>query len=441
MDKGRFLIETHLRTNKPIGLLAAQHGVHRSWLYKLLARYRTDGPAGLEPRSRRPRRSPTRIADQHEDAVVALRKELIDLGVDAGPATIHWHLEQRGLPAPSTATIWRILKARGFVTPQPHKRPKSSYTRFEAELPNERWQADVTHWALADGTNVEILNIIDDHSRLCVESRVFRTVRSTDVVRALHRAGQKWGYPQSMLTDNGSIFTASARGGISAMETELLSLGIASKHSRPYHPQTCGKVERFHQTVKKWLTQQDPTTFTKQLQRQLEAFTNYYNQQRPHRALNRRTPTQAFAAREKRSRPAPSSTPTATSSATTRSTNPAASPSAATDASTTSASATPTEAGTSSCSSPGSRSESSTTKATSSAGSPSTPPRTTNPSPERPETSKTDVYDDSRHQSPMSRDITQAEVDGNRTRRRGITTTTRFEGGGATRSWTPPRGS
>ena len=152
-------------------------------------------PGRLDPPSRRPRRSPTRIADQHEDAVVALRKELIDLGVDAGPATIHWHLEQRGLPAPSTATIWRILKARGFVTPQPHKRPKSSYTRFEAELPNERWQADVTHWALADGTDVEILNIIDDHSRLCVESRVFRTVRSTDVVRALHRAARNGATP------------------------------------------------------------------------------------------------------------------------------------------------------------------------------------------------------------------------------------------------------
>lgn len=298
MDKGRFLIETHLRTNKPIAVLAAQHGVHRSWLYKLLARYRTDGPAGLEPHSRRPHRSPTRIADQHEDTVVALRKELTDLGVDAGPATIHWHLEQRGLPAPSIATIWRILKARGFVTPQPHKRPKSSFTRFEADLPNERWQADVTHWTLADGSSVEILNIIDDHSRLCVESRVFRTVRSADVVRALHRAGQKWGYPQSLLTDNGSIFTASARGGVSALETELLSLGIASKHSRPYHPQTCGKVERFHQTVKKWLAKQDPTIFTKQLQRQLETFADYYNQQRPHRALRRRTPAQAFAARE-----------------------------------------------------------------------------------------------------------------------------------------------
>jgi transposase InsO family protein len=298
MDKGRFLIETHLRTKKPIAELAKAHGVSRSWLYKLLARYNTYGPAGLEPRSRRPLRSPARIADQHEDAVVALRKELDELGVDAGPQTIHWHLEQRGQTPPSLATIWRILKARGFVTPQPHKRPKSSFIRFEADLPNERWQADVTHWTLADGATVEILNIIDDHSRLCVESRVFRTVRSADVVRALHRAAQKWGYPQSFLTDNGSVFTASARGGFSAMETELLSLGIASKHSRPYHPQTCGKVERFHQTVKKWLAKQDPTVFPKQLQRQLEAFADYYNQQRPHRALNRTTPAQAHAARE-----------------------------------------------------------------------------------------------------------------------------------------------
>jgi transposase InsO family protein len=198
------------------------------------------------------------------------------------------------------STIWRVLKARGFVTAQPHKRPKSSYIRFQAELPNECWQADVTHVALTEDRFVEVLNIIDDHSRLCVESRAFVTTRSSDVVRALHRAAEKWGYPEAFLTDNGAIFTAAARGNdTGAMEPELLSLGIRSKHSRPYHPQTCGKVERFHQTLKKHLAKQEPPTTTKQLQSQLDHFVAYYNEVRPHRAIGRRPPIDAFTARER----------------------------------------------------------------------------------------------------------------------------------------------
>jgi transposase InsO family protein len=300
MDKGRFLIETHLRTGRPLGELAAAHGVHRSWLYKLLARYRAEGEAGLEPRSRRPHHSPTRIADRYEDAIVALRKELADAGLDAGAVTIHWHLARRHDDVPSVSTIWRVLKARGFVTPQPHKRPRSSWKRFEADLPNECWQADVTHVTIAEDRVLEVLNIIDDHSRLCVASRAFVTTRSPDVVRTLHRAATTWGYPETFLTDNGAIFTASARGNdTGAIEPELLSLGIRSKHSRPYHPQTCGKVERFHQTLKRYLAKQDPATTKKQLQRQLDDFAVIYNTLRPHRGIGRRTPADAYAAREK----------------------------------------------------------------------------------------------------------------------------------------------
>ncbi len=181
---------------------------------------------------------------------MALRKQLCDAGCDAGfdagAATIHYHLSQLQADVPSASTIWRVLKARGLVTPQPHKRPKSSYRRFAAELPNQCWQGDVTHVVLADGSVVEVLNIIDDHSRLCLESRAFLTTRSPDVVRALHRAAATWGYPEALLTDNGAIVTASARGGVGAMQTELLSLGIAFRHSRPYHPQTCGKVCEHH---------------------------------------------------------------------------------------------------------------------------------------------------------------------------------------------------
>ena len=300
MDKGRFLVETHLRTGRPISELAKTHGVHRSWLYKLLARYRLEGEAGLEARSRRPHHSPTRITERYENDIVTIRKELTDAGYDAGAATIQVHLAKLHDKVPSVPTIWRVLRERGFVTPQPHKRPKSSFVRFEAEFPNECWQADVTHVAMVDGCFMEVLNIVDDHSRLCVASRAFVTTRSSDVVRTLHRAAERLGYPESLLTDNGAIFTASPRGNdVGAIEPELLSLGIRSKHSRPYHPQTCGKVERFHQTLKKHLGKQPRPETKKQLQAQLDGFVAYYNEIRPHRATGRRTPAEAYAARER----------------------------------------------------------------------------------------------------------------------------------------------
>jgi transposase InsO family protein len=298
MDLGRYLVERHLREGTPVAELAATHGVHRSWLYKLLARYRAEGDAGLEARSRRPHRSPNRITDQFADEIVALRKQLTETGFDAGAQTIHTHLTRTHARPPSVSTIWRVLNTRGFVTPQPHKRPRSSYTRFAAELPNECWQMDVTHWPLADNTNIEILNIIDDHSRLCVASKAIRVVTAHDVVNAFHTAATR-GYPASVLSDNGAVFTATYRGGIGAMESELCALGIAFKHSRPYHPQTCGKIERFHQTEKKFLTQHDPPTTIRALQHQLDEFVDYYNTVRPHRSIGRRTPLAAFNTRTK----------------------------------------------------------------------------------------------------------------------------------------------
>ena len=299
MDKGRFLIETHLRTGRPIAELAAAHEVSRAGSSSCSRRYRLEGPAGLEPRSRRPKTSPTRIADLYEDEIVRRRKELVDDGFDAGAETIHFHMATPGREVPSVSTIYRVLVARGFVTPEPHKRPKSSWNRFVAEFPNECWQADVTHVEVADGVVYEVLNVIDDHSRLCVASKLFVTTSSPDVVRTLHKAAATWGYPQRFLTDNGRIFTTPMGSGVGAMEIELFALGIATTHGRPYHPQTCGKVERFHQTMKKYLAKQDPATTKKLLQGQLNRFVESYNTERPHRSLRRRTPLEAWSAREK----------------------------------------------------------------------------------------------------------------------------------------------
>jgi transposase InsO family protein len=304
MDLAGYVIKAVLVEGQKVDDVCAAHGISRSWLYELIGRYRDRGEEGLRPRSKRPRSSPTKVPPTIEDEIVGLRKSLAEDGLDAGPHTIQVHMlrRRRGRArgaVPSVATIWRVLCRRGLVVAQPQKRPKSSWRRFQAELPNECWQADTTHWALADGTDVEILNVLDDHSRLLVASRAFATTKAADVVETFYQAADHYGLPASVLTDNGAIFTAQARNGTCAYELELLSLGIDYKHSRPYHPQTCGKVERFHQTLKRWLAHQPPATTVAELQTQLDRFRRYYNTVRPHRALSRRPPAQAFAARTK----------------------------------------------------------------------------------------------------------------------------------------------
>ena len=306
MSLGRLVVAAVKVEGRSKSEVARDYGVSRRWVHELVRRFEAEGEAGLEPRSRRPKRSPHQTRAGLEDEIVEIRKHLAEEGLDAGAHTIAWHLERRHGRAPVPSTIWRILARRGFITPQPQKRPKSSFVRFQADQPNERWQADTTHWHLHDGTGVEILNIIDDHSRLLVASDAYPTTKAADVVRSFHGAFATWGFPASVLTDNGAVFTAvPRRGGRCALEIELGRLAIHLFHSTPYHPQTCGKVERFHQTLKKWLRMQEPAASLEELQAKLDWFRRYYNTERPHRAIGRRTPLEAFEARPKAAPSAP----------------------------------------------------------------------------------------------------------------------------------------
>ena len=299
MELAPFVVQAVLVEGRGVREVARAHGISKTWLYELIARYRRDGEAGLVARSKRPHRSPNRVSDAVEDEIVAIRKQLTEFGAEAGPDTIHTHLARNhdNVAPCSVASIWRILTRRGFITPEPHKRPKSSYIRFEAALPNECWQMDVTHVTLRNGRTVEVLNIIDDHSRLCVASRAFPVTTAADVVATFYNAATTYGFPASVLSDNGAIFTASFRGDRGALATELAPLGIVFKHSRPYHPQTCGKVERFHQTLKKHLAATPTPRSLAHLQTRLDTFRTYYNEVRPHRARQRKTPDTAFGAR------------------------------------------------------------------------------------------------------------------------------------------------
>ena len=318
MSKARLVITAVVVEGRTKSEVARDYDVSRQWVHQLLKRYAAEGEAAFEPRSRRPHKSPHAVPAAVEEQIVRLRKELTRQGLDAGADTIRSHLARRtprSLPAvrgpadpgppdftgiPAVSTIWRILTRRGFVSPQPQKRPRSSWRCFAAEQPNERWQADTTHWHLADGTEVEILNLLDDHSRLALASLPRRSITGTDVRHAFQDAFLRWGIPASVLTDNGAVFTGlPRRGGRVALEVELGRLGVRFDHSRAHHPQTCGKVERFQQTQKKWLAAQPPAKTTAGLQRQLSRFRRYYNQARPHRALARSTPWQAYTARPK----------------------------------------------------------------------------------------------------------------------------------------------
>jgi transposase InsO family protein len=305
MDLARYVVEAVVLEGRSYREVARAHGVSKSWVGKLVTRFRGGGYEALLPRSRAARTIPHRTSAELEDEICRLRKELADQGLDAGAETLRYHLGQTGDRVPAVSTIWRVLRRRGFITPQPHKRPRSSWTRFEAQLPNECWQSDVTHWALSDGTGVEIVNFIDDHSRVAVASRALGTVTGDSVLGIFREAGTRWGFPSALLTDNGCVYTTWHRGGPNAMQTELLSRGIEYRHSRPYHPQTCGKVERFHQTMKAFLTCQPKPSSLRQLQTQVDRFVGYYNNVRPHRGVGRRTPRAAFDARDKARPPGP----------------------------------------------------------------------------------------------------------------------------------------
>jgi len=280
------------------GQVAARFGVSKTLVHKLHRRWLEEGEAAYEPRSRRPSSSPGRTPDAVRDRILALRDQLTGLGLDAGCDTIHTHLAGEGHQL-SRSTVWRTLTRAGRITPQPQKRPRSSYLRFAADRPNQMWQSDFTHWTLATGAGVEVIGWLDDHSRYLLHLSAHRRVTGRTVTDTFSTAGDEHGYPASTLTDNGMVYTtryagtATGTGNPNAFETVLALHGIAQKNGLPYKPTTQGKIERLWQTLKKHLAMH-PTGSIQELQSVLDTFREYYNTRRPHRAVNRRTPAFAY---------------------------------------------------------------------------------------------------------------------------------------------------
>jgi transposase InsO family protein len=305
MSKHRVIVLKIVAKQLTVAEAATEYGISRRQLHRLLARYRLGGLDAVEPRSRRPHSNTAATPDDVRDRIVSLRQWLTGKGLDAGPATIAWHLEQEGLHSPSTSTIRRILHTAGLVIPEPRKRPKSSYIRFEAAQPNETWQSDFTHWRLADGTDIEILNWLDDHSRYLLSCTAHRPVTGDDVVTTFLTTTEEHGIPASTLTDNGRVYTARFGGGRNAFEYLLPLIGTTQKNGSPGHPQTQGKIERFHQTLKRWLTAKPAAATIQELQHQLNEFRTDYNEHRPHRSNDRATPGTTYRASPKAQPSAP----------------------------------------------------------------------------------------------------------------------------------------
>lgn len=278
-----------------------QLGESRSSFYKYAARFRVDGVDGFYPRSRRPSRSPNAVSAAVEDLVVQARKELTDGGWDAGADSIGFWLEEHRdqLPpqawVPSRATINRILRRRGLAELVPKRRPRRADRRFEAEHPNSRWQMDGFIVKLADDTKAVVLHVLDDCSRQDLGLHVMSSENSREVWAGFLASAADHGLPREVLTDNGTAFSGKRRGWMAPLEENLDALGVHAVTSSPGHPQTCGKVERAHKTVRKWLRKREPAESVEQLQVMLETYRHHYNHRRRKKHLGGLTPAQRYA--------------------------------------------------------------------------------------------------------------------------------------------------
>lgn len=276
-------------------------GQSKTSFYKYVTRFRVEGVDGLYPRSRRPGRSPGRVGTGIEELIVRIRKELGDDGWDNGASSIEFGLQDAagaqgwpaGQPVPSRATINRVLARRGQLVAVPQRRPRAASRRFEADQPNTRWQMDGFEVTLADGTVVVVLHIIDDCSRLDIALRAVRSENALDVWETVTAATAHYGLPREVLTDNGTAFSGRRRGWLSTLEKNLATLGVRHITSSIRHPQTCGKCERGHQTVLKWLARRAFASIA-ELNTGLETYRTTNNEHRRRVHLHGMTPGQRY---------------------------------------------------------------------------------------------------------------------------------------------------
>jgi putative transposase len=291
-----------------VSTFCAEHDISRKTFYAIRARTRTEGAAAaLEPRSRRPKTSPSQIAEEVKQQAIGVRAALESSGLDHGPVSVHDKMRALGLsPLPSPASLARIFRRAGVARAEPKKKPRSAWRRFVYPAPNACWQIDATEYVLTGGRTCVIFQLIDDHSRYALASHVAWTETAEAAVAVVTKAVTAHGVPQRVLSDNGLALNPSRRGWSGQLTEYLARLGVEAITGKPYKPTTQGKNERFHQTLFRWLDKQPLADTLDQLQAQVEAFDHVYNTQRPHQGLpGRATPAQAWRATPEADPPRP----------------------------------------------------------------------------------------------------------------------------------------
>jgi len=277
------------RTGQSVAEVCRRRGISRETFYEYKRRYELEGAAGLEPRSRRPTRSPAQIDVELEVRICQLRKHHPRWGA----RRIRSELRRSGIDPPAISTIHQVLRRNHLVTDQPRKRPKAR-KRFEREVPNDLWQIDATKVALADGTEVWVVDALDDHARYLLAARAALRPTTQAAWACFEDAATRHGMPRQLLSDNGLCFTGRLHGRVVDFERRIRSLGIVLINSGPYHPETLGKLERFHKTLKEWLADEGSPRDLPHLQELLDRFRAHYNDERPHQAIDDATPAERY---------------------------------------------------------------------------------------------------------------------------------------------------
>ncbi len=285
------------RIGESVAEVCRRREISRQSYYRFKRRYTTDGAESLEPRSRRPLSSPGQIDVDLEVEICRMRKDHPRWGA----RRIRTELRRAGHDPPVVSTIHQALRRNHLVADQPHKRPKAT-KRFEREVPNDLWQIDATRTHLQDGTEAWIVDALDDHARYLLAARAAEGPTEQAAWQAFSEATADYGLPRQLLSDNGLCFTGRLHGFEVAFERKVRSLGVALINSGPYHPETLGKLERFHKTLKEWLADEGPPRDLAHLQELLDRFRAHYNEERPHQGIGDLTPVERY-------RPGPSSPP------------------------------------------------------------------------------------------------------------------------------------
>lgn len=291
-----------------VSTFCTEHGISRKSFYELRKRVITDGPAAvLEPRTRRPKSSPSKLSDVIKGQAVAVRGALEASGLDHGPISVYEKMRTMGLdPVPSTASLARIFREAGVARLEPKKKPRSAWRRFVYPAPNACWQLDGTEYVLTGGRTCVIFQLIDDHSRYAVASHVAWGETAEAAIAVFDKAVAAHGVPQRLLSDNGAALNPSRRGYIGQLVEHARALGVEAITGKPYKPTTQGKNERFHQTLFRYLDKQPLAETLDQLQSQVDVFDQIYNTERPHQGLpGRVTPLTAWEATPKTEAPRP----------------------------------------------------------------------------------------------------------------------------------------